>query len=181
MILRTEFGAMFCHVLETSDNDSLTWFVVQLSSQWLIWLKKGVNLVFNLITLFFKEHYACNVWLNQSSWNKYGQAAKVTTNAPIYINEVLRYQFVYRKISTLTFETNLVLVSLTWVSENSLLLRCEVVPLGEQFLTLRRILGLPLTEDEVTKVLRKVGHRSCKKTEPFPRRSAFPVIFVIKF
>ena len=25
-------------------------------------------------------------WLNQSSWNKHGHAAKVTTNAPIYIN-----------------------------------------------------------------------------------------------
>jgi hypothetical protein len=36
-------------------------------------------------------------WLNQSSWNKYGHAAKVTTNAPIYINEVLHYQFVHRK------------------------------------------------------------------------------------
>jgi hypothetical protein len=30
-------------------------------------------------------------WLNQSSWNKYGHAAKVTTNTPIYINEVLPY------------------------------------------------------------------------------------------
>jgi len=25
-------------------------------------------------------------WLNQSSWNKYGHAARVTTNAPLYIN-----------------------------------------------------------------------------------------------
>jgi len=45
-------------------------------------------------------------WLNQSSWNKYGHAAKVTTNATIYINEVLHYQFVHRKISTLTFGTS---------------------------------------------------------------------------
>ena len=49
-------------------------------------------------------------WFNQSIWNKYGQAAKVTTNAPIYINEVLHYQFVHRKISTLTFGTNFVCV-----------------------------------------------------------------------
>jgi hypothetical protein len=48
-------------------------------------------------------------WLKQSSWNKCGHAAKVTTNTPIYINEVLRYQFVRRKISTLTFGTNHVL------------------------------------------------------------------------
>jgi len=44
-------------------------------------------------------------WRNQSSWNKYGHAAKVTTYALIYINEVLHYQFVHRKISTLTFGT----------------------------------------------------------------------------
>ena len=43
---------------------------------------------------------------DQSSWNKYEHVAKVTTNTPIYINEVLRCQFVYRKISTLTFETD---------------------------------------------------------------------------
>ena len=30
-------------------------------------------------------------WLNQSSWNKYGHAAKITDNAPIYIMEVLIY------------------------------------------------------------------------------------------
>jgi len=36
-------------------------------------------------------------WLNQSSWNKYGHAAKVTTYVPIYVytNEVLLCQFVY--------------------------------------------------------------------------------------
>ena len=45
-------------------------------------------------------------WLNQSSWNKYGHTAKVTTNVPIYMNEVLHCQFVHRKISTLTFGTN---------------------------------------------------------------------------
>ena len=45
-------------------------------------------------------------WPDQSSWNKYEHVAKVTTNTPIYINEVLRYQFVHRKISTLTFETD---------------------------------------------------------------------------
>jgi len=45
-------------------------------------------------------------WLNQSIWNKYGHAAKVTTIVPIYINEVLRCPFVHRKISTLTFGTN---------------------------------------------------------------------------
>jgi len=44
-------------------------------------------------------------WRNQSSWNKFEHAAKVTTYALIYINEVLRYQFVHRKISTLTFGT----------------------------------------------------------------------------
>jgi len=32
-------------------------------------------------------------WLNQSSLIKYGNAAKVTTNEPIYIKRVLRYQY----------------------------------------------------------------------------------------
>ena len=45
-------------------------------------------------------------WRNQSSWNKFEHAAKVTTYALVYINEVLHYQFVHRKISTLTFETH---------------------------------------------------------------------------
>jgi hypothetical protein len=47
-------------------------------------------------------------WLNQFSWNKYGHAAQVTTNVLIYIyiNVVLSYQFVHRKISTLTFGTS---------------------------------------------------------------------------
>jgi len=45
-------------------------------------------------------------WLNQSSWNEFEHAAKVTSNAPIYTNEVLRYQFVHRKISTVTFGTS---------------------------------------------------------------------------
>ena len=44
-------------------------------------------------------------WRNQSSGNKFEHAAKVTTYALIYINEVLHYQFVHRKISTLTFGT----------------------------------------------------------------------------
>ena len=55
---------------------------------------------------------AAQDWLNQSSWNKYGHAAKITTNAPIYINEVLPYQFVHRKISTRTFGTTLVRLTL---------------------------------------------------------------------
>jgi hypothetical protein len=45
-------------------------------------------------------------WRNQSSWNKFEHAAKVTTYALVYINEVLPYQFVHRKIRTLTFETH---------------------------------------------------------------------------
>ena len=36
---------------------------------------------------------------------------KVTTNVPIYINDVLHCQFVHRKISTLTFGTNHVYVT----------------------------------------------------------------------
>ena len=47
-------------------------------------------------------------WLNQPSWNKYGHAAKVTTNALIHINKVLRYQFLHRKISTLNFGATLI-------------------------------------------------------------------------
>ena len=47
-------------------------------------------------------------WLNQSSWNKCWHAAKIITNMLIYMNEVLHYQFVHRKISTLTFGTNLI-------------------------------------------------------------------------
>ena len=39
-------------------------------------------------------------WFNQSSWNNYGHAAKVTTNVPIYINDFLRCQLVHRKIVT---------------------------------------------------------------------------------
>ena len=46
-------------------------------------------------------------WLNQFGWNKYGHAAKVTTNTPIYINEVLSYQFIHKKIIALTFGTTL--------------------------------------------------------------------------
>ena len=45
-------------------------------------------------------------WLNHSSLNKYGHSAKVTTNVPIYINEMLLCQFIHGKISTLTFGTN---------------------------------------------------------------------------
>jgi hypothetical protein len=45
-------------------------------------------------------------WRNQSSWNKFEHAAKVITYALVYINEVLHYQFVHEKISTLTFETH---------------------------------------------------------------------------
>jgi hypothetical protein len=45
------------------------------------------------------------------SLNKHVHAAKVITNSPIYINEVLRSQVVHRKISTLTFGTNL---DLSW-------------------------------------------------------------------
>jgi len=39
-------------------------------------------------------------------------AAKVTTYALMYINEVLHYQFVHRKISTLSFQTHHVHISL---------------------------------------------------------------------
>jgi len=45
-------------------------------------------------------------WRNQSSWNKFEHAAKATTYALIYINDVLLYQFVHKKISTLTFQTD---------------------------------------------------------------------------
>jgi len=45
-------------------------------------------------------------WRDQSSWNKFEHAAKFTTYALVYINDVLHYQFVRRKISTLTFETH---------------------------------------------------------------------------
>jgi len=53
-----------------------------------------------------KQKAVAHDWLNQSSWKKYGHAAKVTTNVPIYINEVLHCQFIHRKISALTFGTN---------------------------------------------------------------------------
>jgi hypothetical protein len=45
--------------------------------------------------------------LNRSNLNKYEHAAKVVTNLLIYIKEVLHSQIIHRKISTLTFGTNL--------------------------------------------------------------------------
>jgi len=65
-------------------------------------------------------------WHNQSSWNKYGHAARVTTYTLIYINEVLHYQFVYRKISTLTFGTNHVLYITLAITSNFFIYRLSL-------------------------------------------------------
>ena len=66
-------------------------------------LYSGLTMVHTLTVLYIR---VAHDWPDQSSWNKYEHVAKVTTNTPIYINEVLRYQFVHRKISSLTFETD---------------------------------------------------------------------------
>ena len=78
-------------------------------------------------------------WLNQSSWNKYGHAAKVTTDAPVYINELLLYQFVHRKISTLTFGTNLVYMYIKfnfYLQEEQLIFICITVPVLSPLMTI---------------------------------------------